>query len=355
VIDERPYQEAAARALKVKLDVITLSGASFADDVMKLMYFQDQPVIGAAMLPMYYVSRLASQHVKVCLGGQAADEVFGGYARYALAWPSRALGSIARSYLRRLGRRAEPTSGGAQVGGNLAKQLGDARNLRRVASNLRALFDWKRGYFENFAQVPEKTWRRVLDPALVSRARAYDVYSRTIDASPAREPFDKVMHWDVQTYLPGLFQQDDRMSMANGLESRVPIADRLLVEFAFRCGPDVKLRDGASKWVLRQAVADVTPDFVLNRRKVGFDTPAATWMRGEHRNFVRDLLLSTRARSRGWFAPREVERLLDDDGGARWFDVAWKLLSIEAWARVHLDASPGEAIELPPSLARGAA
>ncbi len=349
VIDERPFQEAAARTLKLPLSLITLDGSQFADDVQRLMYFQDQPVIGAAMIPMFHVSKLAAGDVKVALGGQAADEIFGGYARYALTHPARVLASIVRQRLKPV-RRGSASAVAPAVGGNLGKQLFEARTLRRLFNNARLLVDWKRGYFDNFAGVSERRWKSFLAPELVSRARAYETYEATVSASPATDPYDKVMHWDVQTYLPGLFQQDDRMSMANSLESRVPLADPLLVEFAFRCGPRLKMRDGASKWVLRQAVADVTPEFVLNRRKVGFDTPAARWMKTSQRDFVHDMLLSSRARSRGWLDGRRVESLLRDTSDSQWFDLAWKLLALETWASVHVDGRPPEIAASPPPL-----
>src|SRR5206468_6300698 len=91
IIDGRPYQEAAAKALGLELELTTVDGSTYPEDFLKLSYMQDQPVIGAAMVPMYYVSRLAAQQVKVCLGGQAADEIFGGYARYALIHPGRVI------------------------------------------------------------------------------------------------------------------------------------------------------------------------------------------------------------------------------------------------------------------------
>ena len=138
------------------------------------------------------------------------------------------------------------------------------------------------------------------------------------------------------------------MSMANSLESRVPLADPTLVAFAFRCGSRLKLRNGASKWILRQAVADVTPEFVLHRRKVGFDTPAMHWMQTQHREFVHDLLLSSRSRARGVLAPRAVEQLLADTGNPRWFDIVWKLVSIEAWATTFLDDRALERWSVPP-------
>src|SRR5262245_11308155 len=193
VIDERPYQEAAARALGVQLDLTTVDPAGFPDDLMRLTYFQDQPVIGAAMIPMYHVSRLAARHVKVCLGGQAADEIFGGYARYALASP----GDVLKRWFARGNDGSQ-----AAVGGNLLKQLTDARNIRRLAKRLNPTESPAGRYFEHFARVPEAEWRRVFGrSSVLSRARAREVFEQTLGASAARNPGDKLLHWDVQTYL----------------------------------------------------------------------------------------------------------------------------------------------------------
>lgn len=347
VPDERPYQEAAARALGVELDLITLDGSTFPTDLAKLLYYQDQPVIGAAMLPMYSVAQLAARRVKVCVGGQAADEVFGGYARYALVHPVK----VFRSWLFDRDRTGY-TRGGTKrslsslLDGNLLKQLTDPRTRHRLAASLGGFSNWRARYFENFAKVPERLWSTVLgEGAGVSRSAAWEVYNRTLDASPAIDPADKVMHWDMQTYLPGLFQQDDRMSMANSLESRVPLADPRMVEFAFASRFDLKFRGGSSKWILRQAVSDVIPPVVLNRRKVGFDTPAEAWIKTRHSGFVRDTLLSRRARERGLFAPAGLERFLGQTAHPLWFDVIWKALCIETWATVFLDGAtpPGVA------------
>ena len=162
VIDERPFQEAAATALGLDLDLTTVDPAAFPDDLLRLTYFQDQPVIGAAMIPMYYVSKLAARHVKVCLGGQAADEIFGGYARYALAHPGRVLASW---FKRGVGTPAEPGVQGAAVGGNLMKQLADGKNLRRLVRRLHPTESWSGRYFENFAQVPPTEWEAVFPGA----------------------------------------------------------------------------------------------------------------------------------------------------------------------------------------------
>jgi asparagine synthase (glutamine-hydrolysing) len=338
VVDERPYQEAAAKALGLELHLITLDGSTFPEDLMRLIYYQDEPVIGAAMFPMYVVSRLAAKQVKVCLGGQAADEIFGGYARYGLARPWQ----VAKSWFS--GRQsvqahaAGANGGSTNIGGNLWLQIADRQNIRRLADNVSNIGTWQTRYFEHFAKVPESDWNGIFQSdGMVSRDRCYEMFLRVVKASPAVDAADKVMHWDLQTYLTGLFHQDDRMSMACSLESRVPLADPRLVQFAFRSGFDLKFRAGATKWLLRQAVADVLPEVVLNRRKIGFDTPAEMWMKGPHNQFVRDLLLSSTTRQRGIWNTKKLTAWLDQPNHPRWFDVIWKAMCIEAWAATFLN------------------
>lgn len=335
VIDERVYQEKAAAALGLDLELTTMDGSTFPDDLARCMYYQDEPVIGASLLPMFQVSRLAARNVKVCLGGQAADEIFGGYARYTLAHPVRVLSSWFKGRSS-VADDARPTAQ-STVGGNLFKQATDVRNLWRLANTGLALTSWRGRYLANMAKVPERRWRDVFAQGVVSRGRAREIFEDTVARSAAVDPADKIMHWDLQTYLTGLFHQDDRMSMASSLESRVPFADPRMVRFAFHTPFGLKVRGGASKWILRQAVASAIPEEVLNRRKVGFDTPAESWMRGPHRAFVRETLLSSSARTRGFWSTAGIERLLEDDHQPMWFDLVWKLLSIEIWAKVYLD------------------
>ena len=200
VIDERPYQETAARALGLELQLITMDGSSFPDDMTRLMYHQDEPVIGAAMFPMFYVSQLAARQVKVCLGGQGADEIFGGYARYALGRPSQ----VIRSWF--TGRRghATPNDRPADVGGNLHRQFSDTHTIYRLLRNAGNLMNWEKSYFENFAKIPEASWAQVFhSPVFYSRERCRQLFHETVNRSPATDPADKIMHWDAQTYLTG--------------------------------------------------------------------------------------------------------------------------------------------------------
>ena len=334
VVDERPFQESAAKALGLPLDLVTVGPDSFPDEFPRLMRQQDQPVIGTAMVPMFHVSRLARSQVKVCLGGQAADELFGGYARYAVC---QSMGAALR------GTGTSSGAGATRVGGNLLKQLRSARNLGRLARSLSRGTDWRGRYFDVVAVVPQATWHSVLDPTMADRSLAESQFREGTAGPGSVDGPNAAMRWDARTYLPGLFQQDDRMSMANSLESRVPFADPRMVEFAFSIPSSLKIRSGASKWILRRMLKDVLPLDVLNRRKAGFDNPVEQWVAGPHRGFLREVLLSQRARERGFFDPRGVERWLESDGRRYWFDVAFKLLSIEVWAREFMDPSPARA------------
>ncbi len=162
------------------------------------------------MVPMHHVSRLAAQNVKVCLGGQAADEIFGGYARYALASPL----SVLRNWRHGgagLARQEQAASGGLfakarrLASGNLQRQLFDLKNLRRLARSSRYLHDWRRRYFENFAVVPDSDWRGLFaDESVVRRQHAFETYSQVLDQSAATDAATKALalgHADLPTGL----------------------------------------------------------------------------------------------------------------------------------------------------------
>lgn len=331
VVDERPYQESAAKALGLDLQLTTIDGATFPEDMRRLLYFQDQPVIGPAMFPMHAVCQLAARDFKVCLGGQASDEVFGGYARYALARP---LAVIRNWFAQSSGQHVN------QVGGNLSKQLAQRKNIARLLRNAGSLQNWQSRYFESFAKVPIHLWKQLFDTGdLCDREHCRRLFEQETNLSTATDPADKIMQWDVRTYLTGLFQQDDRMSMAVSLESRVPLADPRLVKHAFKIPYDLKFRRGATKWILREAIADVVPEHILNRVKVGFDTPVESWMRGRHAGFVRETLLSKSALDRGFWNEKGLRHLIEHPDSAFWIDRIWKALSIEVWAQTFLDSS----------------
>jgi asparagine synthase (glutamine-hydrolysing) len=145
---------------------------------------------------------------------------------------------------------------------------------------------------------------------------------------------------DIDTYLPGdLLPKSDIASMAHSLELRSPLLDHRVVELGLALPDHLKRRGREGKVALRRAFADDLPESVSHRGKSGLGVPLAAWFRNELRPITRELLLGDRARSRGWFRTRAVERLLDDhdagraDNGHR----LWTLVMLELWQREHVD------------------
>jgi asparagine synthase (glutamine-hydrolysing) len=128
------------------------------------------------------------------------------------------------------------------------------------------------------------------------------------------------------------------MSMAHSLETRVPLLDHKLVEFAATIPPEFQIEGGVTKSVFKRAMAGVLPEGIVNRRKQGFAVPLNYWFRGKLGTYAHDLLLGTRTRQRGLFQPRAIENLLRQQTRGRDFDLhLWTLMSFELWARTFLD------------------
>jgi asparagine synthase (glutamine-hydrolysing) len=169
------------------------------------------------------------------------------------------------------------------------------------------------------------------------------VLARAFDAAPKRDPVTRATIVDLLTYLPGdLLVKVDLASMAHGLECRGPFLDHRVVELALAMpvGRKLRLRGGRSKVVLKAAFADLLPEAIKTRPKMGFGVPLDRWFRGELKDELRAVLLDPLARSRGLFRPEAVERLIDDHVESRRDNAyrLWALLMLELWFRHHVDA-----------------
>jgi asparagine synthase (glutamine-hydrolysing) len=165
------------------------------------------------------------------------------------------------------------------------------------------------------------------------------------------------MRLDLLTYLPeDVLVKVDRMSMAHSIESRVPLLDHPLVEFAAALPLSLKIRHGERKYLLRRVAARLLPPAILARRKQGFGVPLGVWFRGRLREAFGDVLRSPRARQRGYFRQQEVDRLLRDHlEGRRNHELQlWQLLMFELWHRAYLDQPAASADVRPPALVASA-
>jgi asparagine synthase (glutamine-hydrolysing) len=331
--DESRYAVEVEQLAGGRLHQIDITAQDFADNIGKVIYHLDQPVAGPGSFPQYMVSKLASQHVKVVLGGQGGDEIFGGYARVLVGYLEQALKAAIegtadtlpvsfQDLIPRLSllREYKPMIQGAFAKGMFGPL--DQRYFRLVdrSQDMAGEVDWN-------ALPKAAVWERFEQAFNSPNTRADDYFGR-------------MTHFDFTHLLPALLQVEDRMSMAHGLEARVPLLDHRLVEFAAAIPPEVKFEGGRLKHMLRHSFRDVIPADIQNRRdKMGFPVPLNEWLSGELKDFVGDIFSSRRARERDYMNADGVLAAMSGSGG--FSRKAWGLLSLELWRQqFHDDARP---------------
>jgi asparagine synthase (glutamine-hydrolysing) len=329
--DESRYARALAEWRGFDLYETDITVADFIEHIREVIYHLDFPVAGPGSFPQYMVSQLAAQYRKVVLGGQGGDEIFGGYTRYLIAYFEQCIkGAI----------------DGTMHSGNFIV------TYESIIPNLTAL--------RNYKPLLQKFWREGLFDGmdrryfrLVNRASAlkdevnwellgdyspFETFKSIFDGNNVRKEsyFDLMTNFDFKTLLPALLQVEDRMSMAHGLESRVPLLDHPLIELAATAPSNIKFKDGTMKYIFRQAVRPFLPEVILNRQdKMGFPTPLTEWIQGEAREFVHDVFSSASAQSRALINNREVLEGLDLE--QRFGRKIWGLLCLELWQRTFHD------------------
>jgi asparagine synthase (glutamine-hydrolysing) len=290
----------------------------------------DEPFGDTSAIPTWYVSELARRHVTVVLSGDGGDELFGGYDRYFPHPRVAAFDRWAPPGSRTVAALAWPWLPHGATGKNF---------LRHVARDDRGRYLESIAYFRGDEQLA------LLSPDLQRELRGSDAEARLGRhfARFAALPWPaQMMHFDFETYLPeDILTKVDRMSMAHSIESRVPLLDTHVVEFAARTPVALKIKAGRRKHLLKEVASRILPASILARPKQGFAVPVETWFRGRLGELFGDVLLSTRARQRGYFEMPFVERLLHEQGQGRRDHThrLWALLVFELWHRRYLDSA----------------
>jgi asparagine synthase (glutamine-hydrolysing) len=331
--DESAHAKTVAQAAGAETFFVYPTEQEFIDLMPKLVYHMDEPAAGPGLFPQFIVSRLAAKHVKVCLGGQGGDEIFGGYARYVVAYFEQAMKSAIY----------ESDEGG--LGVELAAMAPNLNYIRQYVPMLGRLL--QRGLFEP----AERRYFTLMDRsegtldaysaefrAQYDREAVFGRFASVFNEADTRSYYNKMLYYDMMTGLPSLLQVEDRVSMAVSLESRVPLLDPRIVELVARVPPTIKFKGGEMKYLFKQAIQGVLPDSVMQRRdKMGFPVPLQLWARGKAREFFNEVLLSQRTRERGLFDVGTVNRLINQESA--FSRVLWGLLQIELWHRQFIDAA----------------
>lgn len=333
--DESEYAEIVAAQIGGNLHQADMNADDFSRTIERVIYHLDYPVAGPGSFPQYMVSELAGQRVKVVLGGQGGDEIFGGYARYLIAYFEQCIRAAVD---------------GTYRDGNFvvtAESIVPNLDVLREYKPLMQEF-WAEGLF---GPIDERYFRLVdrsndiadeINWSELDRGRVFEEF-RTIFNNPDNVEhsayFDKMTHFDFKCLLPGLLQVEDRMSMAHGLESRVPFLDHSLIELMAKVPADVKFKDGQMKHFLKETFAPDLPVPLLDRRdKMGFPVPLQQWTHGPGaplHDFVNDLFRSPMAHSRQFVNADAVVSHLDEERpfGRK----LWGLMSLELWHQIFHD------------------
>jgi len=327
--NELDWARLVARAVRSVHREVVVTPSEYFDALPRLIRHEDEPIAFTSSVPLYFVSRLAAEDVKVVLTGEGADELFLGYHRYRITHWNDRLGRVyglAPSGLRRaVGRSLR----------HLPRRVGRyaARTFLGLPPGPRQLF------CENFAVFPTGLQQELLaDPELLAVRDPYATALERYAAAPGSN-LDRMSYADLETYLVELLMKQDQMSMAASIESRVPFLDHVFVERVAAMPGRLKLRGWQTKAVMRAAVRDVVPREILTRRKMGFPVPVGRWLRGPFRPLVDELVLGPRALARGLFDPGALRRLAASHraGAVDHGDRLWLLINLELWQRIFLD------------------
>lgn len=330
--DESFYAHAACRDGGITLHEIEITASDFRDTIGKVIYHLDHPIAGPGSFPQYMVSKLASEHVKVVLGGQGGDEIFGGYARYLIAYLEQSLKAAIDGSYRNGTFVVTPES----IIPNLTV-------LQEYKPLIRQLFS--KGLFgpldERYFRLIDRSadmeneveWNALDRSAVFERFRAIFNSERNVRKEAY---FDSMTHFDFKCLLPSLLHVEDRMSMAHGLEARVPLLDHSIVEFAATIPADVKFIGGQMKhFVKRTFGSDLPPELTERRDKMGFPVPLKEWFEGELKDMVGDIFTTQKSRHREFF---NSEAILSNFGRTEQFSrKTWGLLSLEIWHQTFHD------------------
>jgi asparagine synthase (glutamine-hydrolysing) len=330
--DERKYAKIAAEAYGTEHYDLTITARDFADFLPKYVWHMEEPVCEPPAIALYYVSKLASEHVKVLISGEGGDEAFAGYPNYRN-----------NVWLERTKKSLGPL---CNVAGNLvgvASHVPGLGRLRKFSplfavplkdyylSRTSSPFNY---FNDKFTTVYSKQFLKYVD-----KKHSHLATSALIENGPNHDVLAQMLYVDTLSWLPDdLLVKADKMTMANSVELRVPLLDHEILEFAATVPSSAKLHGITTKYILKSAFREIVPNAILDRKKTGFPVPYGVWMRRELRPLVEELLLSQKAIDRGYFNKSVIETLSSENlKEGRYPKEVFSLLVLELWHRAFID------------------
>jgi asparagine synthase (glutamine-hydrolysing) len=330
---ELEYARSVANRIGTDHHEVVVSMENFFGALPSLIWHEDEPIVWPSSVSLFFVSRLASEHVKVVLTGEGSDELFAGYGRYQYQlwnqkWADR--WSLVPAFLRRSVRRAIASS--PLLRADFRRKL--AHTFLGRSSGIQSLFlDNFYGAFSADAQTG-----MLSDPSLAAGSSPYTNYLSFWEKGRNLSGLERMLYADRKTYLVELLMKQDQMSMAASIESRVPFLDHHLVEWSCSIPASLKLRGREGKYILKKAVEDILPADIIYRKKMGFPTPLKSWLLDPAASSVYDAIEAP-----GTLLPEYLDRnavsgllLRHRNGVEDATDRIWNLYNLQVWGNIYL-------------------
>lgn len=332
--DEARHARAVAECLGTEHTQLYVSAAQAMKTIPLLPEIYSEPFADSSQIPTFLVSRLARELVTVSLSGDGGDELLGGYVRYVWARRVRSLTTL--PVLKPLLQAALAGRGRSVIAALLSGLAGllpagfQVRNPADKLVKLGELLDAAdfREYYDIFAS----HWRRPEEIVIGATSPVLDDAGTAVESALTIE--ERMMLYDTGQYLPGdILVKVDRAAMAVSLETRVPLLDHRIVEFAWSLPFDMKFRHGTGKWLLRQVLHRYVPRELVERPKMGFGIPLGDWLRGPLKDWAEGLLDEQRLRREGFFHPAAIRKRWQEHlaGVHDWHYYLWDVLMFQAW------------------------
>lgn len=329
--NEAIYAKAIAEHLQTEHTELTVNAQDALDLIPKLPEIYDEPFADSSQIPTYLISQLTRQHVTVALSGDGGDEVFAGYNRYLMANKLKRLFQLLPFIVRISAAKsvhAFPTSVYDQIFALLPVKdkyhlTGD--KMHKLASVVGQRF------IQNIYPFLVSQWPGSPLPLHPDTEHGWDIESWIGNDVTTIESMQRA---DLATYLTGdILTKVDRASMANSLEVRVPLLDHRVVEYGFSLPLSYKLRDNQTKYILRSILYKMVPKELLDRPKMGFAIPLASWLRHELRDWAEALLDEKRLQEQGLLDAKAVRQKWEEhlQGSRNWQYALWNIITFQAW------------------------
>jgi len=310
---------------------MTISSKDFVEFLPQYVWYMEEPVCEPPAIALYYVSKLAKNHVKVLISGEGGDEAFGGYPNYRnLLWFER--------FKKTMGPFRPLLSSGISVLGKMLRSKRVLKYLPLVDFPLESYYysrtsgpfkffnhHFKELYTEDFLQHIDKN-----ESCIISK--------NCFEKGPKNDRVNQMLYVDTKTWLvDDLLIKADKMTMANSIELRVPMLDHKFLEFSASLPGNYKVRHFTTKYIAKKTLRSRVPQEILDRKKTGFPVPYESWLRTDLRDWMRDLLFEPKTLARGYFNKKCIEKLISEDfqGNGHSKEI-FSLAVLELWHRVFL-------------------